>query len=416
MINIPNVNYLFKITNERGLILIDAYFNKERFRYSTQVSLPVSEWSKKTNRPVKNHPKYHEICTEIENVKNTFVAVYEAGEGKLSSKEIKAQLDIRLGRVKFEEIDLIQTLQKIREETTDLKASTKKSYKSQVDFIKGFFDYKGRKYTIADLNEDFITDFKKYVLIERNLSSIYARRLIKTLKSLLNKDATIKKGVHAFKERDFSIKDALSNRTPRRQSIYLSTEEVNRLLELKVTGEEEKYRDLFVFCCNVGARVSNLLTLTKDNFRIEQGYNILTYLADKNEGQCILVLNPIALSIAKKYNFELPNTFKGVSKIESEGNEVIKALCSRAGINEMHEYFIQEHGEKKKVSVKKYESVSWKVARNTFITNTRLTGALEEESEVMVGHTRRSMNSTYSKAEGIELAIRYYKRVYEGNK
>lgn len=149
---------------------------------------------------------------------------------------------------------------------------------------------------------------------------------------------------------------------------YLTTEEVYKLYyhDFSDTPWLEKQRDIFVFHCNVGCRVGDLMKFKKND--VIDG--TISYIASKtinDKGDIIRVpLNSIALDIVDKYK-ELPgeNLLPFISP--QKYNDEIKQCLKIAGINRIISILnpLTRLEEKHEI----WEKASSHMARRTFIGN-----------------------------------------------
>lgn len=151
--------------------------------------------------------------------------------------------------------------------------------------------------------------------------------------------------------------------------VYLTLEERHRLerFNLSRLPRLELQRDIFVFQCCVGCRVSDLVRLTKEN--IIDGE--LNYVARKTrDGRPLTIkvpLNRTARRIVKKYyNTARESLFPEVYS-RAGYNAVIKQILKRAGIDRMVVVInpLTREAEARRI----YEVASSHMARRTFIGN-----------------------------------------------
>lgn len=147
---------------------------------------------------------------------------------------------------------------------------------------------------------------------------------------------------------------------------YLTVEERNHIAEFDFSFRPglEIQRDIFVFHCYVGCRVSDLKRLTADNVI----NNILVYIPQKtqeSQSQARVPLSEKALQLIEKYRGADPNgrLFPFIS--ETNYNECIKEIVKLSGID--RNVVITNPVTGKEESVPIYEKASSHMARRTFI-------------------------------------------------
>lgn len=119
--------------------------------------------------------------------------------------------------------------------------------------------------------------------------------------------------------------------------IYISIEERNRIADADLSGESEtlqEQRDIFVFQCQTGCRVSDLLRLTPGN--VQNG--ILEYVPSKtshgsSSARPRVPLTPRAMSIVEKYRDNKSCRGRLLPFISSQQyNQMIKEIFKIAGV------------------------------------------------------------------------------------
>ena len=119
--------------------------------------------------------------------------------------------------------------------------------------------------------------------------------------------------------------------------IIMTLDEVETLYRTPMpTKVLEEQRDIFVFQCNVGCRVGDLMSYTKQS--VQNGALALEYIAAKTlhfSGRTVVVpLNSIALEIVEKYK-DLPDEQLLPFISEQNYNDNIKAAFKVAGITRL---------------------------------------------------------------------------------
>ena len=147
---------------------------------------------------------------------------------------------------------------------------------------------------------------------------------------------------------------------------YLTIEERNKLYEAEMPERLKKQRDIFVFQCVIGCRVSDLWAMTKANI-INGG---IEYIArktkEKNPETTRVILNKVALEILDRYkDYDGATLFPFTS--QQHYNLDIKEMIRLAGIDRMVTVLNPLTGKEEKRPI--YEVASSHMARRTFIGN-----------------------------------------------
>lgn len=157
--------------------------------------------------------------------------------------------------------------------------------------------------------------------------------------------------------------------------IYLTKEEVVQVFHFdfstkvedpQLAKELEQQRDIFIFQCSIGCRVSNLLRLTKQDINNDALEYIPTKTINENGRTVIVPLNKTARSILAKYK-NLPSD-KLLPFIPSQQyNEHIRQVLRTVGINRIVTILNPLTGREEKKPI--CEVAASHMARRTFIGN-----------------------------------------------
>lgn len=161
--------------------------------------------------------------------------------------------------------------------------------------------------------------------------------------------------------------------------IYLNSEELTTLmnLDLKSKPSLDRVRDLFIFECSTGLRYSDLQNLKPEDIKERH----LEITAIKTMDKLRIPLNPIAISVLKKYDGVLPRVL-----VNQKMNEILKEIGKLAGINEPIK-IVRFYGTKRMEEVlEKYQLICTHTARRTFVTQSLERGIRPEVIMKLTGH------------------------------
>ncbi len=150
--------------------------------------------------------------------------------------------------------------------------------------------------------------------------------------------------------------------------VYLTKEEVKQLYAFDFSGEKEleEQRDVFVFQCNLGCRVGDLLEFKKGD--VVGGF--INYIPNKtlkeNARTVSVPLNETAMAIIKKYEARPGEQLLPFVRSQYYNN-IIKETLRRAGITRQVVVLDPVSRTEKKVSIASIASSH--MARRTFIGN-----------------------------------------------
>lgn len=217
-----------------------------------------------------------------------------------------------------------------------------------------------------DMTEDVIRDFVDETSDVMAMSS--AKTICAELKAVLNEN---KKKIPADEfAKILSLKNEVS------QAIYLTREEIMRIISYKPANDIERFiRRNFLVECMTGARRCDAEKLTINNCDIDTG--MLSYVPKKTPG--IIVTVPVDERLrlrellADKYYRDCCNDVF---------NTIIRRICKVCKIDTI--CTIRRRGTT--VTAPKYELVSSHTARRSFATNLYIAGVSIEDIALLMGH------------------------------
>ncbi len=187
------------------------------------------------------------------------------------------------------------------------------------------------------------------------------------------------------------------------EHIYLSDDEVNALLKLKLDNKksQELCRDVFLIGCYTAQRVSDYKNIKPENITTtSRGIRILKLIQKKTEEVVLIPINSQLEVLLKKYNYRPPVVQ------EQKLNETIKDLGKEAGITELVEIEETRGGIKARRTVPKYELIKSHTARRTGITNMYLAEIPPIDIMKISGHKKESNFLKYIRLTKDETANR----------
>ncbi len=155
---------------------------------------------------------------------------------------------------------------------------------------------------------------------------------------------------------------------------YLTVAERNIVADWDFSENKhlESQRDIFLLQCLIGCRVSDLLTLTKDNVVEKDGVEVIEYIPRKTKGKNPVVvtvpMNERAKRLVGKYLNSDNKRGKLLPVISSQKyNDTIKEILKECRINRMVSVINPTSGEEEQRPI--CEVASSHMARRTFIGN-----------------------------------------------
>jgi integrase len=171
------------------------------------------------------------------------------------------------------------------------------------------------------------------------------------------------------------------------EPVFITIEERDKLYDAEIDNEcLARVRDMFVFQCFIGCRVSDLVKLKKSN--IIDG--CIEYIAIKTEGKNAKVaripLTEKAMKILDKYDFPNGDLLPYIT--DQRYNEYIKALFRKVKLKRM--VTVADPNTRKSVQKPICDIATSHMARRVFIGNLHHKGAKNEIIASMSGHVENS--------------------------
>ena len=252
--------------------------------------------------------------------------------------------------------------------TTGVSRATIQKYETNLKKLKAFEKYKGKRYLISQVNMEFHREFIAYLKDKHHLNYNSIGKYVTIIKTIC---------LDAYRTHNLKINDAILNgnfRATRQKTnfITLNESEIQKIFEkdLSNTPYLDNAKDWLIIGVWIGARVSDLLKLTKENIKGEY----IEYTAKKTRQKIVMPLHWQVSAILDKNNGNFPHAISS-----QKFNDYIKKVCNEAGINEIisgtKREVIGKTKNDKKIwrkkagEYKKSDLVSTHICRRSFATN-----------------------------------------------
>ncbi len=402
----PNVRFNLKNKQEEETLVVLIFrYEGKKLVYSTGEKINPKFWNDKNQkaRETRNFPSHSEFNSYLKKLENTVEEIDRKAriEGrKLSIKDFKKEIDIKLGKVEEKEIpSLFQFIEEFistRENANAPKGSLqvyRKTFKHLKDYAKvnGQINYE-------DINLTFLDSFKKFLYADpRSLSKNYSLKLLQNLKLFLN-EAT-ERGYNTnleYKSRKFTIKKEETTH------IYLTIEELEKISSLNLSKNKrlEKIRDLFLIGCFTGLRFSDFSQLQEKHFKDFEGVEVIEVITQKTKQKVVIPVHPKVKRIIQKYDGVLPRSISN-----QKMNEYLKELGEKANLNEKITMKRTKGGITSEETFEKWELLSTHTARRSFATNSFKAGIPSLSIMKITGHTTEKSFLQYIKVNEEENAL-----------
>lgn len=264
-----------------------------------------------------------------------------------------------------------------------------------------------KKYLLADVNEEFKSEFVKYANEQSYAPNTQARDL-SSIKMLCRYARYLGLNIHHQMD-SLKIKGNPTNH------IYLNEAEIKAIADLDIEQEYlENARDWLLISCGTGQRVSDFMRFNSSMIRTENGKHLLEFKQVKTQKLMTIPLSKEVRQVLNKRNGEFPRALSA-----QRYNDYIKTVCKLAGINEISKgkrrISIAPEGVKTTKNdyrdvvgkFEKWELVSSHIGRRSFATN--YYGKIPTTFLINItGHSSEQMFLNYIKKSNKDIALESY--------
>lgn len=254
-------------------------------------------------------------------------------------------------------------------------------YRRLARLIEEFEGYIHQEIMTDSFNDRTVEEFIHFIKSKKPERKGHNAYLLATVKNFIRKTRSIlnKASRQGYRVNLDSLRNA-SIKNEEHTHVYLSVEEIQKLVDLRLKGERAQVRDLFVLGCCIAQRFSDYSSLTEDNF-VNGNIEILTQKTK------VKVIIPIHRHIRDMIERQKGYDFLTYKKSRQNFNVMIKSICKKAGITDKILVERTEGFKKVKRIYRKYELVSSHTARRSGATNMYLAGIPTFRIMLTTGHT-----------------------------
>lgn len=406
--------FILKEPNKESRTLIYLFLNwkGKRIKVSTSETIIPEYWDKDNQRPIANKKILRNLSPVLQKELNILSVrldeidlfindlILDLKRDKVLSLDvIQERLLEFLGRKKTEEVkpvrfteyfaSLISRMENgtyLTDKGTKYTPGTIKTYKSNLALLSKFEKEIGF-INIEDIDQEFYNSFLQFCN-KGGYRTNTIGAVIRKIKAVLH--TAYEEGVSKnaiFQSRSFkAIKEKVYN-------IYLTPEELKKMIELPLTGTYEKYRDVFLIGCYTAQRYSDYCRISPEHIQTTSSGNKTIDLIQVKTKQRVLIpfLFPELDVLLAKYDYKVPRT------VEQPFNRALKKIGELAGIDKDIVLTESIGGETKERMVKKYELITSHTARRTGATNLFLLGYSAMQIMKVTGHATMESFMDYIK-------------------
>jgi len=255
--------------------------------------------------------------------------------------------------------------------------STIDSARTLIKILKNFKP----ELTLEGFNIQFITEFHKYLIVDRHCSENTASTQLARIKSFI-KYCYVRGWIDNNPFLKYKINAQVYGKP-----VYLTLEERDKIFNAKIENKKfDLLRDIFIFQCLIGCRIGDLRKLTTLNIVGNNLEYIATKTKDGNPRSAVIPLTKKALSIINKYNLPNGNLLPEYSKCKI--NVDLKLLLDSLGIHRI--VTIPDRNTRMGKQVHICDIASTHMARRIFIGGLYKKGVKDAIIASMSGHVKHS--------------------------
>ncbi|WP_027126293.1 site-specific integrase [Gelidibacter mesophilus] len=360
--------------NGEALIQICAYHKGRRKYFSSKIYIKPNQWDLKRLKVNNNHNDYDLLNDQLENAVRKIKEVIKYKKEKGEQISLSKMEDVR----DFKLYSSFYDFMKDEIEKSILKESTKKTHRRTLSVMKEFKKELG----IEDVNVAFLMDFERYLdRLDFGVNTVY--KYFKNIRTYVNRAIVldlIKINDYPFKK--FKLRQVDGTRD------FLSPVELERLERLNFDSDLrlQKVKDIFLMSCYSGARFSDIVMFTEDNFYEENQIRWLKFKMKKSEIKSdATTQKEIKLPISKMFSskpVKIFEKYKGTKKYlfdDFTNTEINKAL------------------KEIEIELKSRKKLTFHVARHTCATNLIYHSVPISTVQKILGHDKIETTQLYAK-------------------
>jgi len=272
-------------------IEIQVYQDRKRKFISTGISVTPAQWDKKAKSINDKHNDYELLNIQIKAIINKLEK--QQTEHILQDKPLSIG-SLNIEKEKIKSLSFVEFIKKELENDQVLRVKTKASHNNTVNKLVEF--KKGKDIYFTDIDYSFVDDFLNF-LRKEGLSQNTVHKQHKNLKKHI--DTAIKKGYYTQGNPCKQIK--LRWEEKKREVLVL--DEINAIEALDLSKYEPKLdevRDLFLFSCYTGLRISDATHLKPEYFTKTQAGYELEFVTQKVNKRAQIPLHSLFKAKGKK--------------------------------------------------------------------------------------------------------------------
>lgn len=398
-----NIHFKLRAQGKSDPIIVlhvfDGRFQDRKFMKSTGKHVKVTQWDKRKQRAKVTSQELDELNKHLDYLNRRVIEFLSVRHNSSSLHRDDLHKHLKSSQ-KDERKELEDQLQKENEffiswqniiDTTKGKSGealapgTKRSKEQTKQLVSEFAVTKRLKLTWANLDMKFYQSvdlFMKEKGLGPNSRGKHFKEIKAVMREAFDRDLPVNQ---SYLKKSFKVIRTSTD------SIYLSEDELRRLLTLKLTPAKEVLRDVFVMAAFIGVRHSDWHQIRRENIITLNGRELLKITQTKTKETIHIPVHPVVKTILNKY----PVSPKVISN-----QKFNKALKEIAKHEDLKLGTVSVNG---KDSLKS-EEISTHTARRSFATNAYLAKMDVYQIMKCTGHRTEASFLKYLKLQGRDYA------------
>ena len=368
----------YKNKDGKHAIVFRVIYRDERRDIFTGLFCSKEEWNSKLQRLNRLNKTLGAVNDNLDLIERKAIDVFE--RMKYSSNQFT--IDELVSKIKGDDEKPQLLMDYLEEEKVrikkrvgvDITPATYDKYKRSASHVQHFLEteFKVKNYPLVRIDVPFLEKYFQYLRGTRGVSHNVAVKYVTFFRTILM--PALREGI---------IKDNPFKQLKLRQKTvhkgFLTKEDLQLLLDVELSHELDRIRNIFLFSCYTGLAYTDVKQLSRLHIIKDDEESFYIRKPRQKTGQeSIIPLLPAAMNILKKYS--LTNDFRDFKwKVSSNQkmNQRLKIIGEKAGIT---------------------QQLHMHLARHTFATTVTLSNGVPLETvSRMLGHASLKQTQHYAK-------------------
>jgi len=351
-----------RIRTENVPVLLYFSFDGKRLQVNTGEKINFDQWDIEKQRVGVSVPGSQQVNACLELLADEVIQIYREARAvgiQPGPEYLRKNLKARPRRTSHSFFEILMRF--INSNSEKWSIHTFRKIKTNYNHLREFETQTGYRIDFNRINQDFYERYIQFFLDKGHTNATVYKNLM-VLKWFLNW-ATRKGYNKQTFYRDYQFPWEHSYKADP-VDYYLEWDEIMKLYHASIPDENSDHaRNIFCFLCFTGLKYSDLRSITT-NMITEKGIRLLHRRSD-----AFIPFNKFSSEIISKYQQESSGSQIFPVMHIVTFNRLIKQVGKTAGLTIPFQLTLKNENEKQAKEVPKYQVLSTKVARNSFIVN-----------------------------------------------